>query len=189
MDVDNLIDYNILIQQSGNFDAPITRFGNPSNARLNNYNAIRSRTGDHGFQFFVHDAEHSYRTVSINRTGPFNNSNFETGVAYFNPQWLHQQLMANDEYRIAFADRVQEVFFNDGVLSNENLLARYDALAAQIDQAIIAESARWGDAQTNSPLLRSNWVTAVASTRNIVLSVLTFLEPTKLNSVRAEELT
>ena len=77
--------------------------------------------------------------------------------------------MANDEYRIAFADRVQEVFFNDGVLSNDNLLARYDALAAQIDQAIIAESARWGDAQTNSPLLRfPHWLNGVASTRSIV---------------------
>ena len=170
LDVDNLIDYMTLILQSGNFDAPITQFGNPSNRRLNNYNAIRDRTGDEGFQFFVHDAEHSYKSVDEDRNGPYNHSNFETGVEYFNPQWLHQQLMANDEYRIAFADRIQEVFFNDGVLSTDNLLARYDGLAAQIDEAIIAESARWGDAQTSNPRLRSNWVTAVAELRAEIIS-------------------
>ena len=170
LDVDNLIDYMTLILQSGNFDAPITQFGNPSNRRLNNYNAIRDRTGDEGFQFFIHDAEHSYKSVDEDRNGPYNHPNFETGVEYFNPQWLHQQLMANDEYRIAFADRIQEVFFNDGVLSTDNLLARYDGLAAQIDEAIIAESARWGDAQTDNPQLRSNWVTAVAELRADILS-------------------
>jgi hypothetical protein len=169
LDVDNLIDYMILVFHSGNFDAPITRFIN--DAVLNNYNAIRSRTGDHGFQFFIHDAEHSYRTneVNIDRTGPFNHENFESGVEFFNPQWLHQQLMANNEYRITFADRIQEVFFNDGVLSDDNLVARWDSLSDQIDQAIIAESARWGDAQRNNPLLRSNWVNAVAGVRNNIL--------------------
>ena len=170
LDVDNLIDYMTLILQSGNFDAPITQFGNPSNRRLNNYNAIRSRTGDEGFQFFVHDAEHSYKSVDEDRNGPYNHPNFETGVDYFNPQWLHQQLMANDEYRIAFADRIQEVFFNGGVLSTESLLARYDGLAEQIDEAIIGESARWGDAQTTNPLLRSDWVKAVAELRTDIIS-------------------
>ena len=168
LDVDNLIDYNILILQSGNFDAPISNF--LGNNRVNNYIAIRDRTGDEGFQFFVHDSEHSYRSFDENRNGPYNHSNFENGVSRFNPQWLHQQLMANDEYRIAFADRVQEVFFNDGPLSTDNLLARYDGLAAQIDQAIIAESARWGDAKRTSPLVRDNWVNAVAQTRNNIIA-------------------
>ena len=186
LDVDNVIDYMMLIFHSGNFDAPITQFGNPSNARLNNYNAIRSRTGDHGFQFFVHDAEHSYKSVDEDRTGPYNNSNLETGVAFFNPQWLHQQLMANDEYLIAFADRIQEVFFNDGVLSQDNLLARYDALAAQIDQAIIGESARWGDVESNTPRTRSNWETAVADLREDILSkrLSYFLEQMRTTEMR-----
>ena len=166
LDVDNVIDYNLLILHGGNFDAPISNF--LGNERINNYIAIRDRTGDEGFHFHIHDSEHSYKSLGENRNGPYNDSNFDSGVDFFNPQWLHQQLMANAEYRTAFADRVQEVFFNDGPLSTENNLARWDLLASQIDQAIIGESARWGDAhnsRTNNPRLRSDWLATVQDVR------------------------
>jgi len=151
LDVENLTAYMLVILQSGNFDAPISNF--LGNNRINNYFAVRDRTGDEGFRFFVHDSEHSYRSVDRDRNG------------YFNPQWLHQQLMANDEYRIQFADKIQEAFFNDGPLSVEAQLARVNGNAAEIDQAIIAESARWGDAKDSNPHLRSDWLNAVDSLR------------------------
>ena len=170
LDVDNLIDYITEIQYSGNFDAPITNFAN--NSRLNNFQAIRDRTGDEGFQFFVHDAEHTLRvndSRSLDRTGPFNNSRFDSASS-FNPQTLHQRLMANAEYRIAFADSIQEKFFNDGIYTTENIIERWEAEAVKISSAIIAESARWGDAQTNFPLLRSDWVRAVENIRDNFLA-------------------
>ena len=168
LDVDNLIDYNLLILHGGNFDAPISNF--LQNNRINNYIAIRDRTGNEGFHFHIHDSEHSYKSLNENRNGPYNHSNFDSGVSHFNPQWLHQQLMANAEYRTAFADRVQEVFFNDGPLSTESNLARWDLLASQIDQAIIGESARWGDAQRNFPRLRTDWLATVQDVRNNIIA-------------------
>lgn len=168
LDVDNLIAYMTEILYSGNRDAPISNFF--GNRGLNNYFAIRDRTGDSGFIFFVHDAEHSLNNGATDRNGPFNDPNFDSGVEYFNPQTLHQKLMANAEYRIRFADYIQESFFNDGIYTTENLIERWDAEAAKIESAIIAESARWGDSKTSAPLLKADWQQAVANVRNGFLS-------------------
>ena len=79
------------------------------------------------------------------------------GFSQSNPQWLHQQLMANPEYRLKFADRVQATFFNGGVFTPEAVRARLQSRAAEIEMAIIAESARWGDAKSSTPLTKSHW--------------------------------
>ena len=88
--------------------------------------------------------------------------------------------MANAEYRLQFADHIQESFFNGGVYTTENLQARWNAEAAKIESAIIAESARWGDAKTNngSPLLKSHWEAAVENTHDGFLATrnATFLQ-------------
>jgi hypothetical protein len=166
LDVENLTAYMIVILHGGNFDAPISNF--LGNNRINNYFAVRDRTGNEGFRFFVHDSEHTMRNVNENRNGPYNHPNFESGVQYFNPQWLHQQLMANEEYRTQFADKVQEAFFDDGGMTIAAQTARLDAHITALDQAIIAESARWGDAKSSDPLLRSNWVNSVNNLRNFL---------------------
>ena len=166
LDVENLTAYMLVILHGGNFDAPISNF--LGNNRINNYFAVRDRTGDEGFRFFIHDSEHTFRNVNEDRNGPYNHPNFESGVQYFNPQWLHQQLMANEEYRTQFADKVQEAFFDDGAMTVAAQTARLDAHVAALDQAIIAESARWGDSKTSTPLLRSNWVSSVNSLRNFL---------------------
>ena len=142
LDVDNLIGYMTEILYSGNRDAPISNFF--GNRQLNNYYAIRDRTDSStGFKFFVHDAEHSYQRLSQDRTGPYTDSALET-LNSFNPQTLHQELMANDQYRTRFMDFIQENFFNDGPFTVENLQARWDVEVDRISSAIIAESARWG---------------------------------------------
>jgi len=159
LDVDNVIVYMINILYSGNLDAPISNF--IGNNRVNNYYAIRDRTGRSGFKFFLHDSEHTLRNVNENRNGPWTHQDFDNSVAYFNPQWLHQQLMANAEYRLRFADTVQKAFFDDGALSLPTAIARVRGEANKIDQAIIAESARWGDAKVATPLTRQNWLNAI----------------------------
>ena len=114
LDTDNLITYMINILYGGNLDAPISTF--LGNERVNNFFAVRDRTARQGFRYFLHDSEHTLRNLYENRNGPYPaGSEFQ----YFNPQWLHQQLMVNAEYRVRFADAVQQAFFDGGPLGVE----------------------------------------------------------------------
>lgn len=155
VDVDNLIDYMLAIFYAGNIDGPLT----PLNYS-NNFFAIRDRTGrGGGFKFIMRDAEQTLLDVDENRLGPFPGSEI---LARFNPQFLHQELMANAQYRLRFADRAVQVFEPGGPLSPEASRARFQAEANLIDLAVVAESARWGDAQRpDSPLTRADWLAAV----------------------------
>ena len=53
------------------------------------------------------------------------------------------------EFRLRFADRVQKHLFNGGALTSSNNAARLLAPAAVIREALVGESARWGDARKN----------------------------------------
>ena len=56
LDVDNLIDYTLIIGYTGNYDAPLSNFVGASN----NWYSVRNRVrDDRGVAFFVHDGEHS----------------------------------------------------------------------------------------------------------------------------------
>ncbi|MCX5685258.1 MAG: lamin tail domain-containing protein, partial [Planctomycetota bacterium] len=75
----------------------------------------------------------------------------------FNPQWLSQQLMANAEYRQLFADRVQKFLVSaGGAMTPTAATAKFLELTNQINMAIIAESARWGDSKSSTPLGKNN---------------------------------
>ncbi|MEZ5302409.1 MAG: hypothetical protein R3F11_17510 [Verrucomicrobiales bacterium] len=50
-------------------------------------------------------------------------------------------------FRVRFGDRVHRHLFNGGALSETANLARWNARLTEIDKAIVAESARWGDYQ------------------------------------------
>ena len=140
LDVNNLIDYVLVLFYTGDLDAAITDWGN--NEWTNNWFGIRNRQSRGGFRFFVHDAEWGLLDVQENRLGPWPAGNtFEQS----NPQWIHQRLMANDHYRLRFADRVQRHLFQDGALTPPAALERLQQRVDQIELAIIAESARWGD--------------------------------------------
>ena len=68
-------------------------------------------------------------------------------------------LLGNDEYRIRFADRVQQHFFNGGALTTEAVTARWMKRATEIDRAIVGESARWGDTRIEPPRTRDvEWI-------------------------------
>jgi len=165
LDVDNLIDYMTIVFYGGNLDAPVTWFGNDSNP--NNIYMVYNRNQPDGFKFFVHDAEHTLLLGKIHtavdelyrdRTGPF----AIHGDAYSNPQWLHQRLSANADYRQRFADRAHRYFFNGGLLTPEAAAARFLSRKEEIELAVIAESARWGDAPAwlNTPRTRDDWLWA-----------------------------
>jgi len=76
------------------------------------------------------------------------------------PFHFAQELRGNPEFRLAFADRVQKHFFNDGALTPAATAARWKRRADEVDLAIIAESARWGYYRRNPPFTRdADWLT------------------------------
>ncbi|MBT5927560.1 MAG: hypothetical protein HOH33_13180 [Verrucomicrobia bacterium] len=178
LDVENLIDYMLVIIWSGNKDAPVSAFMGDRGS--NNWYGIRNRNAREGFRFIVWDAEHTMlkNDLEIDRTGPFPAGN---DFSSSNPQFIWQQCMENDEFRIKVADRMHRHFFNDGVLTPEQLTKIFDQRVRQIENAVIGESARWGDSKvpnisgssTNEglPLNRDDhWRKVVEYTRNDYLS-------------------
>ncbi len=155
LDIDNLIDLMIGVYYSGDLDSPISNF--LGNARPNNMFAAYNRVTPDGFKFFRHDGEHTLLNVNENRTGPFTGG---SEFRYFNPQWLHQQLTAHPDYRMRFADRVQRHFFNGGTLTAAAAQARFSARMREVAPAMVAESARWGDAKREPAYTLATWSNA-----------------------------
>ena len=169
LDVDNLIDYMILTYYTSDADGPGSKFTRP---RVNNYFTIYNRDNPDGFKFFEHDSEHSLDTgnaagANYNMVTPLTTGGSQ--FRYFNPHWMHEQLAnSNSEYQQRFADRVYEVMFNDGLLTSDHAKAIIDSRASEFDMAIIAESARWGDAKQSSPRTKNDWQNAINSVRNFI---------------------
>jgi len=150
VDIDNLIDYMIIIFYTGNFDAPVSKFKGETSP--NNFYAIYNRNANEGFKFFAHDAEHTLLAHEYSPGIGLNEDrvNITFYVSSFfksHPQWLHKKLAENEDYRMRFADRVYRHFFNEGVIQPERLTEIFMKTANAINLAIIAESARWGDLQ------------------------------------------
>lgn len=157
LDVDNLIDYMLVIFYTGDGDAPLSWFLNFE--RSNNWFGLRDRNNPNaGFRFFNHDAEHTLGAPfsQVDRTGPYLRSN-QNDFTFANPQWIHQDLTANAEYRLRFADHAQRHFFNGGVLTPEAGTNRFFRKAGQIDKAIRVYSARWGDTVREPPYGETEW--------------------------------
>ncbi|TFH27474.1 MAG: T9SS type A sorting domain-containing protein [Bacteroidia bacterium] len=177
VDIDNLIDYMLVIFYTGNFDSPTASFMN--NKRPNNFYAIDDRTDfSRGFQFYAHDAEHTmFDEVfspafglledRVNLDKRTDGSHMDVSdFSAFHPQWLHYKLTFNEEYRIRFMDRASKHLAGDGSLTRSKLEGRLKVREEQIDKAIIAESARWGDAKSGTPYTRDDhWVPQVNKLR------------------------
>jgi hypothetical protein len=157
LDVDNFIDYLLLTFWAGNLDGCTSAFLGDEHA--NNWTGLRNRNGKRGFQFFAHDFEHVMFNPDENRTGPFSPATagqFDSS----NPMFMHGDLLANEEYRMRFADRIQKHFFNGGALSAGRVADLLARRAGILDSAIMAESARWGDSKREDPLTRLDWLNA-----------------------------
>ncbi len=125
-DVTNLADYMILNQYGGNADWD-----------HHNWYAARRRTPAGSFVFFSWDAEKSLENTTENVLGKDNN---------WMPSRVFQRLMTNTEYRLLFADRVHRHLLQPGgALTLGPLTNRWEARHAEAGEALIAESARWGD--------------------------------------------
>ena len=130
LDLDNYIDYMLLHFYADAEDWPAK----------NGYAAVNEISGDGKFRFQVWDQEIALDKFSWNRY----NSGSGSGAPF-------QRLRLNDEFRLLFADRVHRHMFNAGGLSESQSIARFRRVSDEIDKAIVAESARWGDTQDNTP--------------------------------------
>lgn len=183
LDPENLIDYLLLTFWTGNLDGTVSNF--LGNDRANNWFGSRRRDNNpgEGFRYFVHDFEHTFFNINEDRTGPFESANV-SNFAFSNPLFLHQDLMANAEYRMLWADRIQKHMFGGGALEPVKWTERIEQLATIVEGAIVAESARWGDAWSASPKTRLTWRAA----RDSLLSYPDPRAPIVLDQLRADGL-
>ena len=147
INVTNLADYMILHLYAGAEDWD-----------TKNWTAARRRQPGAGFIFLPWDQE--VILDDINRDFSERNSD---GT----PHRLWHRLKLNPEFRLLVADRLHKHLFNDGALTVSNNLARFRGLTAQIDTAIVAESARWGDYRRRPPYTRNvEWLSHMSYLTN-----------------------
>ncbi len=164
IDVDNIIDYMLLVFYTGNVDMPL---GPPELYTMpRNLYGVFNRTNPDGYKFIAHDCEESLLTsgLSVNRVNHRLSSQLYL-QKYCNPFWIHKRLFTNPEYRLKFADHIHKHMFNDGALTITASSTRWERLAGEIELAIIAESARWGDTKTTPAMTKSDWANAVSNVR------------------------
>ena len=148
LDVPAFIDYMIVNLWVGNEDWS-----------HHNWYVTRRTTPDGRWRYHSWDAEHSLKTVTVNRNEDTNDGNA--------PNTMYQLLRNNAEFRLDFADHVHRHFFNGGVLYVDPQNPMYDPAQPERNRPaalfmkriqevapgpVVAESARWGDTgETGTP--------------------------------------
>lgn len=134
LNIESYIDYVMLCWFGGMGDWP-----------GNNWWGTNRNEPPEPFEYFLWDAEWSWETTRGHNNGwvaPDFRSN-DSGGPTIAAIW--HSLRANSDFMMLFADRVYKHLFNDGVLTDENCIDRYLTLNNFIRDAVVAESARWGD--------------------------------------------
>ena len=67
---------------------------------------------------------------------------------------------------LRFADRVYKQFFNKGVFTVDAVTERLSKRVTEVSASVVAESARWGDAQRTIPYTFDDWDTEIKSLYN-----------------------
>jgi hypothetical protein len=107
--------------------------------------------------FYTWDAEIAMWDRTMFHTFPFD------GYYNMGPGNMHNALHNNPDYKRLMGDRIQKQLFNEGALTAQKNIDRYQIRASQIEKAVLGESARWGDfvqdfKDHNFPVLKpSNW--------------------------------
>ena len=142
VDVVNLADYFVHAHYIGKTDWP-----------FHNWNAYRARTGtDTRFKFAPMDNDTGLNKVTENTT----NLTDDVGAPDA-PEYVFRRLTTNPEFRQVLADRLyKHVVAPGGALTPAACSALYSELADIVDQAVIGESARWGDYMRDKYPLTNN---------------------------------
>ncbi|MGB2861904.1 MAG: lamin tail domain-containing protein [Sedimentisphaerales bacterium] len=124
LDVDNFIDWTLLCLSAGNVDLKTD----------GNWRAAGGGPENKPWHFYSWDGEHVLENVRETGTRPSSD-----------PTDLFNYLDDIEEFRVRFGDRVHKHHFNGGALTPENNILRWTNRTDELDLAVIAESARWGD--------------------------------------------
>ena len=146
LDIDGLIDYLLV-----NFF-----LGNNDWAHKNWYATHNASDPDGLWRYHSWDVEHIFevtmsdfdiaRAVNCDVTGKDNSGG---------PTEIHQDLTANAEYRLRFADHIHKHFFNDGILTTEASTALFWNRVLEMEHGMLGEAARW--AESVSTTEGHNW--------------------------------
>jgi hypothetical protein len=124
LDVDNYIDWTI-----------IQRYGSNNDLKADgNWRAAGGGVVNGKWRFYAWDSERVLEGVTE-----------ATPTPVADPIGILSTLQQIEEFRIRFADRIQQHFFNGGALTPESTVERFNERATELRTAILAESARWGD--------------------------------------------
>ncbi|MBL9166909.1 MAG: CotH kinase family protein [Verrucomicrobiales bacterium] len=126
LDLPAFADYTLLNQYGANADYD----------RSSNWYVGRPRRPDGKFVFVVWDGERTLEKVG------------DSTLAYDDdqsPARIFQKLRENPEFVKLLARRAREICGDGGALSPQTSADRYKRLAASVEDALILESARWGD--------------------------------------------
>jgi hypothetical protein len=104
--------------------------------RHSNWYAARRRVPPGKFLFFIWDAE---RTLEDPLANTIDFTDDES------PPGLFHRLIENSDFRALFSERAKYHLQTNGALTPNRCAARYKRWSDQLDLAIIAESARWGN--------------------------------------------
>lgn len=143
LDIPHFIDYLILNWYSGNLDWGFNNW----------FAAVQNPAGP--VRYFVWDGE---RTWFEGAEIYMEYDDYEGQPNLVKP--LFKALLKNPDFRVELADRMYRHLFNDGPLADANSQARWLSLNQEIEQAIVGESARWGDTRFETPLTQEDWFKA-----------------------------
>ena len=126
LDVDNFIDWVLINRYAGNNDLKYDT----------NWRAAGGGPENKPWHFYSWDAEHVLEGINESQVNSLPDSD---------PTGLLGYLDDIEEFRVRFGDHVHKFLFNNGALIPENNIQRWLKRADELELAVIAESARWGD--------------------------------------------
>ena len=138
LDIENVIDWSIIQCWGYNMDMKSS----------SNWAAAGGGLFDTPWQYYLWDTERVIEDGTLNV--PYNESIFDTGGNF-----LTGYLDDFAEFQIRFADRVYKHFRNDGALTAASAQAMFNNRVTELGNAIIGESARWGDYRRD--LVQTTW--------------------------------
>ena len=132
MDLDNLIDYMLVHQYMGSRDGPEV-------FHSNNMRVLRRSRGENPgtWRCYLWDMEASMFEIDVTRN--INVDDPDTLVR------VYTKLRENPEFLVRYGDHVHRHFFNDGIMTPDRVAALWETRSNEIFNAIVCESARWGD--------------------------------------------
>ncbi|MBV7332603.1 lamin tail domain-containing protein [Chloroflexi bacterium TSY] len=135
-------DYVLLNWYAGNRDWPMNNW----------YVNVRFPAGRN--YFFVWDAEDTWNQGAVVHldSKTFGDEPFPNVT-----QLVFNALIENADFRMVFADRAYLHLVNGGTLTHRQAQARWRMINQELENAIVAESARWGDVRYEEPVTQDDW--------------------------------